>query len=93
MYPNTLHIVKAVIIKNLKCSKIISFESVRPLFNISIDANIADPDQTAPIGAARSGSTLFAKEASKCFSIQQEHATFVICALGTNRYTARTFMK
>ena len=29
------------------------------LFNISIDANIVDPDQTAPTGAVWSASTLF----------------------------------
>ena len=31
---------------------------------LSIEANSVDPEQTAPIGAAWSGSTLFAKEAS-----------------------------
>ena len=34
------------------------------IFNISIKANILDPDQTAPVGAVWSGSTLFAYEAS-----------------------------
>ena len=34
------------------------------LFNISIDANSVDPDQTAPIGAVLSGSTLFVTEVS-----------------------------
>ena len=33
------------------------------LFNISIEANIVDPDQTAPTGAVGSGSTLFGYEA------------------------------
>ena len=63
--------------------------------NIRVDANSVDPDQ---IGAVWSGSTLFVKEASKCFSRQQEHTTFFICALMVNTcevsvYTVRTFMK
>ena len=32
--------------------------------NTSIEANIVDPDQTAPTGAVWSGSTLFIYEAS-----------------------------
>ena len=32
--------------------------------NLSIEANRVDPDQTATIGAARSGSTVFAIETS-----------------------------
>ena len=32
--------------------------------NLSIEANSVDPEQTAPIGAVWSGSTLFAIEAS-----------------------------
>ena len=31
---------------------------------MSIEANILDPDQTAPIGAVRSGSTLFVNRSS-----------------------------
>ena len=31
---------------------------------LSLEANSVDPEQTAPIGAVWSGSTLFAKEAS-----------------------------
>ena len=34
---------------------------------ISIEANSVDPEQTAPIGAVCSGSTLFAIEASDTF--------------------------
>ena len=34
---------------------------------LSIEANSADPEQTAPMGAVWSGSTLFAIEASKTF--------------------------
>ena len=34
------------------------------LFNISIEVNSVDPDQTAPTGAVWSGSTLFVYEAS-----------------------------
>ena len=33
-------------------------------YKLSIEANSMDPEQTAPIGAAWSGSTLFAIEAS-----------------------------
>ena len=39
-------------------------KNVSLLVNISIEANSVDPDQTAPVGAVRSGSTLFVKEAS-----------------------------
>ena len=34
---------------------------------VSIETNSVDPDQTAPIRAVGSGSTLFDKEASKTF--------------------------
>ena len=43
------------------------------LTNSSIEANRVDPDQTAPIGAVRSGSTLFVIEASQTF----QQTTFV----------------
>ena len=43
------------------------------MFNISKGANGVDPDKTAPIGAVLSGSTLFVKEASNCFSRQQKN--------------------
>ena len=32
------------------------------LTNLSIEANSVDPDQTAPIGAVWSGSTMFVKD-------------------------------
>ena len=34
------------------------------LFNVSMEANIVDPDQNAPTGAVWSGSTMFVNEAS-----------------------------
>ena len=37
-----------------------------------------DPDQTAPIGAVWSGSTLFVKEACENFSRRQDQTTFVL---------------
>ena len=41
------------------------------MFNISIEANIVDPDQTAPIGAIWSGSALFVFEASHIFVVNK----------------------
>ena len=55
---------------------------------MGIDTNTVDPDQTAPIG---SGSSLFVKEASKCLSRQQKHASFVICALRVNTYEVSVY--
>ena len=49
---------------------------------LSIEANNLDPEQTAPIGAVCSGSTLFAIEI-KHFSRQEKQMTFV--AIGTLR--------
>ena len=43
---------------------------------LSIEANSVDPEQTAPIGAVWSGSTLFAIEASKYFSRREKHLVF-----------------
>ena len=46
-----------------------------------------DPDQTAPTGAVRSGSTLFDQDASKTFQQTTKAGVFVvISALRTNRY-------
>ena len=42
------------------------------LFNINIDADSVDLDQTAPKGAAWSASTMFVYKASKVFSKQQQ---------------------
>ena len=47
--------------------------------SISIEANIVDPDQTAPVGAVWSGSTLFVYEAS---NILVENNTF--CGIRIN---------
>ena len=45
-------------------------------FNINIEADSVDLDQTAPKGAVLSESTLFVYEALKVFSKQQKHTTF-----------------
>ena len=37
------------------------------LTNVSVEANSVEPDQTAPVGAVWSGSTLSDQEASKTF--------------------------
>ena len=47
------------------------------LFNISIEANIVNPDQTAPTGAVWSRSTLFVCEASKIL-VDDKNIHFVI---------------
>ena len=47
------------------------------LFNISIEANIVDPDQTAHIGAVWSGSTPFVYEASDMI-VDDKNIHFVI---------------
>ena len=51
-----------------------TFESACLMYNMGIDTNSVNPDQTAPIG---SGSSLFVKEASKFLSRQQKHTTFL----------------
>ena len=50
---------------------------------LSIEANSMDPEQTAPIGAVLSRSTLFALEASLTFQQMRKQTTFV--AIGTLR--------
>ena len=47
------------------------------LFNISIEANIVDPDQTAPTGAVWFGSTLFVYEASNIL-VDDKNIHFVV---------------
>ena len=47
------------------------------LFNISIEANIVVPDQTAPTGAVWSGSTLFVYETPSIL-VDDKHIHFVI---------------
>ena len=46
------------------------------LINVSTQANSVDPDQTAPVGAVWSGSTLFDQEASKIFQQMAKAAEF-----------------
>ena len=48
------------------------------LFNISIEANNVDPDQTAPTGTVWSGSTLFVCEASNIL-VDEKTYTYVFC--------------
>ena len=64
---------------------------------MSIEANIVDPDQTAPTGAVWSWSTVFVYEAS---NMLVEDKTYILwlCALRVNKnklsvYTVRIFMK
>ena len=45
---------------------------------LSIEANSMDPEQTAPIGAVRSGSALFTIEASQTFHLTRKQTTFVV---------------
>ena len=51
------------------------------LFNINIDADSVDLDQTAAVWSA---STVFDYEASKVFNKQQKHTTFCDSALKVN---------
>ena len=56
---------------------------------LSIEANSVDPEQTAPIGAVWSGSTLFAIGA-RDFSRWEKQMTFVVIgALRVNIYSRR----
>ena len=63
---------------------------------MSIEANIVDPDQTAPTGAVCSGSKLFVYEASNIL-VDDKNIPFVImrfkgkCEFSV--YTVRIFMK
>ena len=50
------------------------------LFNISIEPNIVDPDQTAPTGAVWSGSRMFVYETSNILVDDKKH-TFCDYAL------------
>ena len=60
---------------------------------LSIEANSADPDQTAPIGAVWSGSTLFALGLLKHFSRREKQTPFVaIGALRSNSCTGYNVM-
>ena len=45
---------------------------------LSIEANSVDPEQTAPIGAVCSGSTLFIMEASWTFQQTRNQTTYVV---------------
>ena len=66
------------------------------LFNIGIEVNIVDPDQTAPIGAVWSWSALFVFEASHIV-VDDKNIHFVIMRFKGLRefsvYTVRIFMK
>ena len=49
----------------MSSAEVVCFKSSPSITDkLSIEANSVDPEQTAPIGAVWSGSTLFAKEAS-----------------------------
>ena len=61
-----------------------TFESVCLLCNINRDANRVNPDQAAPIGAARSRSTLLAKRLQNVSVDNKNIRHFVICALRVN---------
>ena len=50
--------------KSTRVSKSTSTSTSTPSLELSKEANSVDPEQTAPIGAVWSGSTLFAIEAS-----------------------------
>ena len=50
---------------------------------LSIEANRVDPEHTVPIGAVRSGSILFAIEASYTFQQKRKQTTFL--AIGALR--------
>ena len=73
-------------------SKITSFENVCLSFNISIDANSVDPDQT------NLGLHCLIKRLQNLSAGNKNIRLFVICALKVNTYevsvyTTRTFMK
>ena len=48
--------------------------------NLSIEANSVGPDQTVPLRAVLSGSTLFIKEAFEHYRRQQNQTTFAVIA-------------
>ena len=49
------------------------------LTNARIKANNVDPDQTTPLGAVWSGSTLFVEETSKAFQQTTKHSDDNYC--------------
>ena len=68
------------------------------LFNISIEANIIDPDQNAPTGSVWSGFTLFVYKTSNILVDDIKTYIFWLCALRVNKcefsvYTVGIFMK
>ena len=81
-------------------SEITAFETVCILFNISIDANSVDPDQTVPIPSDQDLHCLL-RRLLNVSADNKNIRLFVICALrvDTRRtcdvsvYTVRTFMK
>ena len=60
-----------------KSSENVCISLIYYLINVSIRGNSVDPDQTAPMGAIGSESTLFAKKASK--TVQQTTKAFDFC--------------
>ena len=60
------------------------------MMNLSIEANSVDPEQTAPIGTVRSGSTLFVIEAS--YTFQQTRKTDDFCAIGAFRVSTQVLI-
>ena len=60
------------------------------MMNLSIEANSVNPEQTAPIGAVWSGSTLFVIEASYTFQQTRKQTTFV--AIGAFRVSTQVLM-
>ena len=54
---------------------------------LSIEANSVDPEQTAHIGAVRSGSTLFVIEVFKHFSRRENQTTLVVIGALRVKYT------
>ena len=55
------------------------------IFNISIEANIVDPDQTAPTEAVWSRSWLFVYEASNILVDDKNIYFVILCALRVNK--------
>ena len=63
-------------LKNLVCFSHLLHIFTSILTNLSIEANNVDPDQTAPIGAVWSGSTMFVQDAF--FNIRADDKTDAI---------------
>ena len=57
-------------------AEVVCCKQLPNITNLSIKANRVDPDQTAPITAVWSGSTLFVIEASKTFQQTRKQTTY-----------------